>query len=436
MPVFEKYGAKATFFPSGKLTPEALACLKKLDEAGHTVGCHTRNHCDAPPFFKTVNSEMYIRREIMPHLKSFASVGMRPKFFAYPNNRRDEDTDAVLASYFTRFRAGCGVTRRDYYSPSNKTSIVEFDCAFFPVSELPRRRLMGGTGVGTFYNTDVDDICRGIRRAAERDEVFVLYSHDICEKPNSISMSTAWLEKILSTAKECGVAVKGFKDLGAVEPQRPSEPMLVTLTFDDNVRDHLLIAAPELEKRGWKGVFSIVTGWVGRENKLSWDEIRELVRRGHEIAVHTCNHHQCGLGALVDSGKTALVREEIANARDIIERETGVRPRLLCLPGSGHSALVAKIAREEGLEPMTVPRACCGKGCSNTEKTIANARNRGMRRYDLLVHGVRPEGGGWQPFPSLESFKRHMQAIEDAERTGEIKVVSYREIAGMAGVEK
>jgi hypothetical protein len=29
-----------------------------------------------------------------------------------------------------------------------------------------------------------------------------------------------------------------------------------------------------------------------------------------------------------------------------------------------------------------------------------------------------------------------MQAIEDAERTGEIKVVSYREIAGMTGGEK
>jgi hypothetical protein len=48
-----------------------------------------------------------------------------------------------------------------------------------------------------------------------------------------------------------------------------------------------------------------------------------------------------------------------------------------------------------------------------------------MKRYDLLVHGVRPEGGGWRPFPSLESFKRHMQAIEDAERAGEIKVVDY-----------
>jgi hypothetical protein len=65
----------------------------------------------------------------------------------------------------------------------------------------------------------------------------------------------------------------------------------------------------------------------------------------------------------------------------------------------------------------------------DTSKTIAAARKRGMRKYDLLVHGVRPEGGGWRPFPSLESFKRHMQAIEDAECAGEVKVVDYTAMA-------
>ena len=34
LPVFERHGAKATFFPSGDLNAEALVCLKKLDEAG------------------------------------------------------------------------------------------------------------------------------------------------------------------------------------------------------------------------------------------------------------------------------------------------------------------------------------------------------------------------------------------------------------------
>jgi peptidoglycan/xylan/chitin deacetylase (PgdA/CDA1 family) len=218
LPVFEKYAAKATFFPSGNLNAEALSYLKKLDEAGHTVGCHSRNHRDAPVFFKNVCGTEYVRQEITPQKKALASVGINPEFFAYPNNRRDKNTDAQLQFQFKRFRAGCGVTRKDYYSPSNKTSITEFDCAFFPVSELSRRRVMGGTGIGAYYNTDIDDICRGIRRAAERDEVFVLFSHDICANPNKVSMRTEWLEKILATARECGVAVKGFRDLGPVEP--------------------------------------------------------------------------------------------------------------------------------------------------------------------------------------------------------------------------
>jgi peptidoglycan/xylan/chitin deacetylase (PgdA/CDA1 family) len=424
LPVFAKYGAKASFFTSGDINAEALASLKKIDEAGHTVGCHSCRHRDVPEFFKNVSGTMYIRQEIKPQKNALASVGINPEFFAYPNNRRDEDTDAQLAFYFKRFRAGCGLSRKDYYSPSNTTSITEFDCAFFPVGELPLRRVMGGIGVGTYYNTDIDDICRGIRRAAERDEVFVLFSHDICANPNKVSMRTEWLEKILATARECGVAVKGFRELGPVEPQRPTGPMLVSLTFDDNIRDHLLVAAPELEKRGWKGVFAIVTDWIGKkENHLSWDEVRELVRRGHEIAVHTRSHR--GLGRLADKGQTELVREEISVARDIITRETGVRPRLLCLPGSNYSAMVGTIAREEGLEPMTIPRACCGEGCTDTAKTISAARKNGMLKYDLLVHGVRPEGGGWKPFPSIESFKRHMQAIEDAERAGDVKVVDY-----------
>ena len=429
LPVFEKYGAKATFFPSGNLNAEALACLKKLDDAGHTVGCHSSGHRDAPKFFKNTSGTMYVRREVAPQKKALATVGINPEFFAYPNNRRDEDTDALLAFHFKRFRAGCGLSRKNYYSPSNKMSIVEFDCAFFPVGELPHRRVMGGVGVGAYYNTNIDDICRGIRRAAQHNEVFVIFSHDICANPNKVSMRTEWLEKILMAAHEYGVAVKGFKDLGPVKPLRPMEPMLVSLTFDDNIRDHLLVAAPELEKRGWKGVFAIVTDWIGKENKLSWDEVRELVRRGHEIAVHTRSHKK--LGTLAEKGNIELVREEIAVARDIIKRETGVCPRLLCLPGSNYSALVGKIAREEGLEPMMVPRACCGQGTADTAKTIGDARKHGMRRYDLLVHGIRPEGGGWKPFPSLESFKRHMQSIEEAERAGDIKVVDYAVMAGI-----
>ena len=37
----------------------------------------------------------------------------------------------------------------------------------------------------------------------------------------------------------------------------------VALTFDDSLKDHLLIAAPMLEERGWRGTFCIVTDYDG-----------------------------------------------------------------------------------------------------------------------------------------------------------------------------
>ena len=36
-------------------------------------------------------------------------------------------------------------------------------------------------------------------------------------------------------------------------------PLQLTLTFDDGIKDHYSIAVPELEKRGWRGLFCIIT---------------------------------------------------------------------------------------------------------------------------------------------------------------------------------
>ena len=76
-----------------------------------------------------------------------------------------------------------------------------------------------------------------------------------------------------------------------IDPVQTNEPLRVALTFDDSLKDHLLIAAPMLEEHGWRGTFCIVTDWVGKDSsKLTWDDVRELVRRGHEIATHTKTH--------------------------------------------------------------------------------------------------------------------------------------------------
>ena len=48
MPLFEKYNARATFFARGELTPRYVAGMRRLSEAGHSIGLHGRLQVRAP----------------------------------------------------------------------------------------------------------------------------------------------------------------------------------------------------------------------------------------------------------------------------------------------------------------------------------------------------------------------------------------------------
>jgi peptidoglycan/xylan/chitin deacetylase (PgdA/CDA1 family) len=73
---------------------------------------------------------------------------------------------------------------------------------------------------------------------------------------------------------------------GAPLPAKP-----VMLTFDDNRLEHYTVAAKEMKKYGFKGVFFIMTVSLDRPNYMTRAMIRELADEGHEIGSHTWDHH-------------------------------------------------------------------------------------------------------------------------------------------------
>jgi len=76
---------------------------------------------------------------------------------------------------------------------------------------------------------------------------------------------------------------------GAALPEKP-----VMFTFDDGTLEHHEIAAGELEKHGFKGVFFIMTVAIGRRGKQPYvdkQQIKDLADRGHVIGCHTWDHH-------------------------------------------------------------------------------------------------------------------------------------------------
>ena len=235
-----------------------------------------------------------------------------------------------------------------------------------------------------------------------------------------------WVETDVPVAFEEAVVIR-FRP-----PPPDQQRVRVFLTFDDGVRSHLRVAAPELERRGWRGLFCIVTDWIGKdEHKLTWDDVRELVGRGHEIAVHTKSHPN--LRALAEKDDRVRLREEIASARDRIEAETGVRPRFLCLPYTAGHPLVTEIAREAGLETMLLTRHGFGVWTQpgGVARCIDEIVARGEDRADFLVHGIMPGDGGWKPFVSREAFVAYLDELKALERAGRVDLMSDFDMAAL-----
>jgi peptidoglycan/xylan/chitin deacetylase (PgdA/CDA1 family) len=73
---------------------------------------------------------------------------------------------------------------------------------------------------------------------------------------------------------------------GAALPLKP-----IMLTYDDGDVDQYNIAAPEMKKHGFKGVYFVMTVSLGRSIYMNKAQIKELSDEGNVIASHTWDHH-------------------------------------------------------------------------------------------------------------------------------------------------
>ena len=217
LPLFDKYDARVTFFVSGAMDGDTVKRLKKLRARGHSIGLHGLRHLNANEEVARKGAERYFADDIAPQLDRLRVSWIPVTSFAYPNCRFSDESDALFkAKGFTHVRGGHkGVAP---YDPKGEKQaglkpIHTVDRAFFPASEIGSRFRLDTVIAGESYHTDIEDILKCIRRCAERKEAFVLTSHGICPDAKGISMKTEWLERILATAKECGVSVVGFDEL-------------------------------------------------------------------------------------------------------------------------------------------------------------------------------------------------------------------------------
>ena len=205
---------------------------------------------------------------------------------------------------------------------------------------------------------------------------------------------------------------------------------MLALTFDDGTLDHLEIAAPELEKRGWRGTFYInpQSNDRARSSWLNWDGIRELHRRGHEIGNHSMSHSNPQ--RLAQEKQFEALAWEIAETQRQIFEHTGARPVTYTAPYGVNEEFVSRLLAANNLLE-TPPRTYIGENTTPAEfaKILEQSIQPGTFTV-IMFHGVAPGYGGWAPVTSKEFSCSMLDAWMKYER--ELHVGTFAETGGYA----
>ena len=121
----------------------------------------------------------------------------------------------------------------------------------------------------------------------------------------------------------------------------PSKPIMVT--FDDSHEEHYSIAAKELEKYGFRGVFFIMTVAIDKPRYLSHQEIKALSDEGHTVACHTYDHPM--LTKLPDDQWS----KQIDKPRETLEKITGKPVDYFAYPFGGWNQRAVDEVKKRGI---------------------------------------------------------------------------------------
>ena len=125
-----------------------------------------------------------------------------------------------------------------------------------------------------------------------KPEVPVLCFHRISDGNKgdyTVSPSTFAADmKILADSGYHAILPTQLYDYLVYNKSLPEKPFMIT--FDDSRVEHAAIAAPEMEKHGFKGVFFIMTITYNKKNYMTKDQIASLAKAGHTIGLHTWDH--------------------------------------------------------------------------------------------------------------------------------------------------
>ena len=125
-----------------------------------------------------------------------------------------------------------------------------------------------------------------------KSEIPILCYHRITDSRKgdyTVSLSTFSAHiKILADSGYHSISPSQLYEYLVYNKALPTKPVIIS--FDDSRVEHSTIAAPVLEKYGFRGVFFIMTITYNKRNYMTKEQIALLAQSGHTIGLHSWDH--------------------------------------------------------------------------------------------------------------------------------------------------
>ncbi|MGC4235267.1 MAG: polysaccharide deacetylase family protein, partial [Niabella sp.] len=187
------------------------------------------------------------------------------------------------------------------------------------------------------------------------------------------------LEKILD------VSATGFR----IAKYKDDKTCAISYTFDDGLKEHYTLVAPKFRTLGFKGTFWINGSKINADEKniadttrMTWKNLQEMVRSGHEISNHSWAHKNFGRFSLEE------IKEDIDKNDSAIFAHTGIMPVTFCYPNNTKTPEGVKLASQNRVGTRMVQRSVGGKSTpENLERWVNDLLKK--RGWGVtMTHGI------------------------------------------------
>ncbi|MGE0754804.1 MAG: polysaccharide deacetylase family protein [Alphaproteobacteria bacterium] len=175
--LLEQAGVRGTFYNCFGL-PAGTLHAKKLQSAGHEIGCHTHDHINA-----SFNALDEFTRSCTKNKRVAADYGIHLKHFSFPQGGMTAASKHFICKNYDSARGG--------FEGINNGKIDIFNLFGVPFYEQKLKK-----------SNDFVDII------SDNGGWLVLYSHDVSDSPSEHGITARSLEALLATLRQRNIRIK------------------------------------------------------------------------------------------------------------------------------------------------------------------------------------------------------------------------------------